>query len=365
MKRMKVLSKDDESFKDVMEWVEIHHDDNGYDPFSDCEQAFEMWSNIPREIGSTKGAEDPLEEIEDEDGYGTGRYRPKEGYIVCPVSVMIHSGMYFALGTVMCMNGDTPVRPGGRGWDTTPNACFLYTYKELWERMMGKDTWMKVRVHPESDDDWSRRPATREEFEEEVERMAGYLVDELNLACEGSVYGYTTHKRVHYLRVDDDGTRTDCWEIEDGDDSCWGFLTDKVGEIGFPRDLPVYVSPNGDCKWFIGDEYVVPEYLVTEIENGTGKRAFLKSYAAGPDGKCQSSNWVYDKADARKYISKWQARAVAEAVIPKDEYDARLNCVEMDDVEKLDKADNPVAGNGKDAPLACPDDGEKKAVQAV
>ena len=359
MKKLKVMSKDDESFNDVMEWAEIHHDDNGYDPFSDCEQVFELWSNIPREIGSTKGAEDPLEEIEDEDGYGTGRYQPKEGYIVVPVSVMIHSGIYFSLGTVRCMFGDTPVCPGGRGWDTTPNACFLYTYKELWERMMGKDTWMKVRVHPESDDDWSRRPATQEEFEEEVERVAGYLVDELNLAEQGSVYGYTTHKRVHYTRIDDDGTKTDCWEVEDGDDSCWGFLTDKVADIDFPRDLPVYVG--SDCQWFEGDEYEVREYLVT-MRDENGVRAFLKDYKADKDGKCLSAEWRYDKSEARKYISRWQAMAVATAVTPDGEHGEKASCVEIDDVEKLDKPDKPEKGNESDVSLACPEDGEKKAV---
>ena len=329
MKKLKVMGKSDESFQNAREWVELHRDDHGYDVFNDCEQPFELWSNIPREIGSTKYAEDPLEELVDEDGRGTGIYQPKEGYVVVPVSVMIHSGIYFSVGTVRCMFGDTP-GPRGRGWDTTPNACFLYTYRELWERMMGKDSWMKVRVNPESDTDWTRRPGTVEEFKNEVERQAGYLVDELNLAEQGSVYGYTTHKRVHYTRIDDDGTKTDCWEEEDGDDSCWGFLTDKVTDIDFPRDLPVYVDDSGDCQCFIGDEYEVPEFLVTEIEKDTGKRAFLESYEVGPDGKCQHSEWTYDRNDALKHISWWQVQRVAQIVIPKDEYDAYRNCVEID-----------------------------------
>lgn len=336
MRKLKVMSTDDESFQNCREWVELHRDIQGYNPFEDQEQVFELWSNIPREVGSTRGAENPLEEVLDDEGYGTGRYQLREGYIVVPVSVMIHSGMYFSLGTVMCMSGDTPVRPGGRGWDTTPNACFLYTYRELWERMMGKDTWMKVRANPESDRDCTMRPGTREEFEKEVERKAGHLVDDLNLAEEGSVYGYTTHKRVHYTRIDDDGTRTDCWEEQDGDDSCWGFLTDKVEDIDFPRELPVYADPNGDCRWFIGDEYEVPEFLVTKFDKEAGKRAFLKRYEVGSDGKCWRAEWVYDKNAAQKFISWWQVQNVAQLVIPKDEYDAHRNCVDIDKVYELD-----------------------------
>lgn len=331
MRKAKVMGRDDESFKDAKEWVELHRDNCGFGVFNDCDQLFEMWSNIPREIGSTKGAEDPTEEILDEEGYGTGRYRPKEGYIVVPVSAMIHSGIYFSLGTVMCMFGDTPARPGGRGWDTTPNACFLYTYKELWERLMGKDTWMTVRVNPEDDEDWSRQPATEDEFAKEVERQAGILVDELNLAESGSVYGYTTHKRVHYVRVDDDGTRTDCWDVEDGDDSCWGFLTDEVDGIDFPRGLPVYVDPNGDCRYFIGDEYDVPEFVVTRVDKSTGCRVFLKGFEDGSDG---SSEWSSDLGDALCYTSWWEAQAVAQKVIPQEEYDAKANCVEKDKLGK-------------------------------
>ena len=334
MRKAEVLGMNDASIQDADEWVELHHDDNGFDVFNDCEQVFEMWSNIPREIGSTRGAEDPLEEILDDDGYGTGRYLPKEGYVVVPVSVMIHSGMYFSLGTVMCMNGDTPVRPGGRGWDTTPDACLLYTYRELWERMMGEGSWMTVRANPGSDEDRSRRPATEGEFEKEVERIAGYLVDELNLAEEGSVYGYTTHKRVHYRRVYDDGTEQDCWDVEDGDDSCWGFLTDKLDDIDFPRELPVYVDPHGDCRRFIGEEYSIPEFVVTKVYRDTGRRAFLKGYADWSDGSAWSSEWSsewsFDLGDALFFPSWWKVQQVAQKVIPEGEYDVKANCVEKD-----------------------------------
>ena len=328
MRHGTVLSTSDESFETAKEWVELHRDTFGTNPMEDYDQLFEIWSNIPREIGSSKGAECPYEEILDDEGYGNGKYQIREGIIAVPVSAYIHSGIHLSVGSIRCMFGDTPVRPGGRGWDTTPDALFLYTYKRLWEKMMGEGSWMKVRVNPGDENDCSLRPATKEEFEEYVEKQAGYLVKELNLAEEGSVFGYTTHKRVHYKRVDDDGTETDCWETQDGQESCWGFLTDKVGDIDFPRDLPVYADPDGDCQWFVGDEYDIPEFVVTQVVDG--KREYLKDYTANAKGECLASEWTHDLEEAHTYISWWQAQSVAQKVIRKEDYYAKRNCVEKD-----------------------------------
>lgn len=325
MKKGRILSKDDESFNDVTAWVEIERDESGYNPMEECDQLFELWSNVPREIGSSKGAECPYEEIIDEDGCGTGKYRIRDGIIAVPVSAYTHSGIHLSVGSIRCMFGDTP------------DALFLYTYRELWEKLMGKDSWMKVRAKPDDEHDCTLRPATKEEFEDYVEYQAGILVHELNLAEEGSVFGYMTFSRRHYRKIYDDGTEEDCWETCDEKDSCWGFLTDNVSDIDFPRELPVYVDPNGDCRWFVDQEYDIPEFLVTKVDSD-GRRVFLVDYTVNSRGECLTAEWAYDVDRARTFISWWQVQEFAQKVIPKCEYRPYENCVEKDKLGTLKEA---------------------------
>lgn len=335
MRKGKVLSMSDPLYNKVEEWVELHPDSDPLNPLEDWDQIFEVWSQVPRELDGTKNAEDPTEEIEDEDGYGTGRYKPKDGYLIYPVSAYIHSGIYLSLGSIRCMFGDSP-GPGGRGWDTIPNALLMYTYKEKYESMCGEGTWMMIRKWSEDREHKliENRPAKDwDEWYDYVESEASALVDTLNLSLEGSCYGYTTHKRVHYTKTYDDGTTVDCWEVEDGDDSCWGYLTDKVEDIDFPKDLPVFADKG--CHWLQGKEYEIPEWVIVDQPEGENRPAYLQSYKCkAPSGELERTDWVYDFRSAQVFRSWWQAQSVAQTVIGKDRYDHKRNLLDLDELEK-------------------------------
>ena len=218
----KVLSKSDPSFATVMEWTELHRDEDGVNPLTDWDQPFEVFSNIPRELGGSKNAHNPF----DDEG------ELEEGVYAFPVSAYIHSGICLSLARSFASD------PGG--WDTTRGALIVYTNKDIYEKCCGP--WMQINGNA----------VDEEAFRDHLYKMAACLVDELNMALDGSCYGYTTHKRIPYTKTYADGRTVEGFDIEDGRDSCWGFLTDDVNDIDFPRNIPCFAD---DDTYLAGKEY--------------------------------------------------------------------------------------------------------------
>lgn len=237
--------------------VIIERDNTGIDPLHDWDQVFYLHSNVPRHFRGNECDKsypgDPMVEIEDVDGFGTGRYKPRDGVILFPVSAYIHSGIALSLGTIREFSCD----PGG--WDTTPNAAWLWTDRERWESLCGD--WMEVYDESEK----KRRPAKDwDEFVGFARSIAKSELEILQKCWDGEVFGYRTETSyVPYKRLYEDGSTEDEVDWEDGDDSCWGYVVDKVDDIDFPRgDGWEVFDATGR---FVGDEYDIPEAEIDAI----------------------------------------------------------------------------------------------------
>lgn len=301
MIKKKVLSQDSEEFETCKERVIIRHDDSYCFDRDECERPFRLWITNTREYTSDHDAVCPVREEEREDGtYIVNR----DGFLVFKVSAYIHSGRVWALGN-------------GEGfpdfmWDVSTMG-YLYTTRELWECCMGEGTWMK-----------SRPGNPTMTFNEWARSLAKSEIDELNLAEFGDVYGYETEKRVDFKRVYEDGHEVEDHEWEDGEDSCWGFLTDKVDGIDFPRDPEVPVFAVGDLvQHLVGSEYTIPEFVIRKKSN--------------------SDNWLYMRGDgmfttvlehARTFHSYRTALIAARVAVynGSNADDVRENVIEKDKV---------------------------------
>ena len=98
MRKGKVMDvRDRDMDKPGQRHVIIEQDKVGVDPLHDWGQVFYLHSNIQRFCGNECDKNypgDPVVEIEDEDGYGTGRYKPREGVILFPVSAYISAAAH-------------------------------------------------------------------------------------------------------------------------------------------------------------------------------------------------------------------------------------------------------------------------------
>jgi len=339
VKKGKILSTNDESYETVKERVTIMRDENPLCPYLDYDQIFEIWSNIPREMCGSKDAYEPLEEILDEDGCGTGRWKAMDGHYVFPVSAYIHSGISLSMGTVR----EFPCDPGG--WDTTPNALLMYTTKERYEKMCGK--W-KERYNEETKS--YEKVEDEKEWREYLYERAKAELDSINLYLEGVCFGYryekarrwrevyertTTYEDGKSEHVGPETTEGVDWEEVD---SCWGYLTDDGNDIDFPKsaDIPVYADDS--CDGLVGDEYDIPEYVVTippATANGVSvDRYYLSGYSVGENDNDTTQYWTHDKDKALKFESWWEVQNVAQKVIKAEEYNARKNCVEIDSIKE-------------------------------
>lgn len=289
-------------------------------PVTDNDNLFYLHSNIKREFCGNESERNypglPVEEILDEDGCGTGEYKPEEDAFVFPVAAYIHGGIALSLGS----GSHFP----DQQWDVTRNAAWLWTNKKRFCELCGEENWMHVL------DNGKWRPAKdRDEFEKYLRGRAESLLAEWQKWSDGEVYGFRTEEScVPYRRLYPDGHTEDEVDWEDGDDSCWGFIVDKPGDIDFPRgDGWEVFDASGD---FIGDEYDIPEFVVTRV-SPDGIRYYLTGYAKNEKGY-EAACWGINKIDAVTFSSWWQAQSVAQDVIDKGEYDARRNCVEKDSI---------------------------------
>lgn len=312
-----------------------HDDDRSFNPITDNENVFLLHMNVSSMCGNEheKDYESPLVEIEDEDGYGTGEYKFKDGVIAFPVSMIDHSGIHLMMGTVKCAVGDSPAPGrGGCGWDTTPNAGYLWTTQERYERLCNK--WMMV--YDKSIDKF-RLAKTEKEFKDYLWDMAKGELEGFQMWMDGEVFGFYTEMAQSYKKVYPDGREVDGVEWIDGDDSCWGFITDKIDDIDFPvgDDWKVF----DDTGWgkFVGDKYNIPEYVVVQ-DQPDGVRRYLSSYLNGEDkvlgGNAKMYSWTEDIDAAMTFTSWWKVQCVAQDVIKRDQYECYKNIAEIDKLRK-------------------------------
>lgn len=301
-------------------------EDPSINPITDLGNLFYLHSNITREFCANESEKDypglPITEILDEDGSGTGKYKPEEDAFIFPVAAYIHSGVALSLG-----NGSH--FPDQR-WDVTRKAAWMWTDKKRFCDLCGDQNWM--HVYDKKAGEW--RPAKdRDEFVEYLRGEAKSLLNEWQKWNDGDVYGYRTEtSSVPYKRLYPDGHAEDEVDWDDGGDSCWGFIADKANDIDFPRgDGWEVFDATGQ---FVGDEYDIPEFVVTCLRARDGKRVYLRHFAksAGVD-HAMNKEWCENVNNALTFNSWWQVQSVAQDVISKDEYDAYKNCVEKDSVK--------------------------------
>lgn len=332
MKKGKVYSTSDDLFDECEKRVVISRDPYPSNPLKEWDQVFLLHSEIPRYLCGNEDDEDyvdPRIEVEDEDGYGTGEYTVPEDTVAFNVSAYVHSGVALSMGTVMCAFGDTP-GPGGRGFDTTPDAGFMWTDKERYERICCTDGWMKVYDKEAK----KYRPAKdMEEFVDYLQEIADRELKTFQKYLDGECYGFKTETKIGFHKKFDDGREIDGTEWEDGEDSCWGFYVDDVGEIEFPRGDGWEVFADDDCSRFVGDEYEIPEFVVVN-DRIDGQNIFYLSETHKDSGGNVVPTWTTNLDDALTFSSWWRVQSAAQDVVPKGEYDARKNCVEKDELKK-------------------------------
>lgn len=298
--------------------------DPGFNPVTDNDNLFYLHSTITQEFCANESQKNypglPVVEIEDEDGVGTGEYKPEKDAFLFPVAAYIHGRIALSLGS----GSHFP----DQQWDVTRNAAWIWTNKKRFCQLCGEKNWM--RVFDEKSRAW--RPAKdRDEFVQYLRKEAEALLDEWQKWNDGEVYGYRTETSyVPYKRLYPDGHTEDEVGWVDGDDSCWGYIVDKPGDIEFPRDDGWEVfDASGD---FVGKEYDIPEFVVTRIAPDGVTRLYLTEYKEDKDSVYDTA-WMAVKDAAITFPSWWKAQRVAQQVIDGKFYDAHRNCVEKDSIK--------------------------------
>ena len=281
MKKKKVLPIDERGASKASTHVVIEWDRDCPNPLRDYDQVFLLHSNIRDLSGNEddRNYDDPLVETVDEDGYGTGEFRFRDGVVAFPVSAYIHSGIALRMGSIR----EFPCDPGG--WDTTPNAAYMWTDKERFEKMCGP--WMEIY----DEETKSRRQAKDEtEFRKYLWEIAKGELELFQKYLDGECFGYREETRVPFKRVYPDGREFDDCDWEDGD-SCWGYYVDSIDDIEFTKDEDVDVFDA--TGRFVGDEWTIPELVVKSPISGL----FLMTEGS----KETASEWTADLSKAKVF----------------------------------------------------------------
>jgi len=284
MKKRKVFSVDERDSSKASTHVIIERDTTPPNPLKDYDQVFLLHSNVTQEFcgnESDRDYDDPLVEIVDEDGYGTGEYRFREGVVHFPVSAYIHSGVALRMGSTR----EFPCDPGG--WDTTRNAAYMWTDKERFERMCCKDGWMTVYDEATK----TRRPAKDEaEFRKYLWEIAKGELELFQKYLDGECFGYREETRIPFKKVYPDGREVDDCDWDDGD-SCWGSYVDSIDDIDFSKDEDTDVFDA--TGRFVGDEWTIPELVIKSPISGL----FLMIEADGDS----NALWTADLGQAKVF----------------------------------------------------------------
>lgn len=281
MIKKKVMAVEDRHESKASTHIVIERDCNGPNPLIDYDQVFLLHSNIDGFSGNEndRGYENPLVEIVDEDGYGTGEFKFRNGVVHFPVSAYIHSGIALRMGSIR----EFPCDPGG--WDTTRNAAYMWTDKERFEKMHGP--WMEVY----DEETETFRPAKDEaEFREYLWKLAKSELELFQKYMDGECFGWREETRVPFKRVYPDGREIDDCEWEDGD-SCWGYYVDSIDDFEFPKDADTDVFDATGC--FVGNEWTLPEFVVRSPISGL--------YLTTEGSKTSDSEWAHDLSKAKVF----------------------------------------------------------------
>ena len=266
--KLRVLSEDDTP-ENAKRRVLLSKDDGFQEWVRDTqENTFLLWSRV-RDLRSDKikgdEVESPYEEILDEEGYCTGKYKLRDGLLVLPVDMYVHSGTSFSL------HGDKGYHDM---FDTTSGALVLYCDQKRWESLGGSAKWVFVDGKPSA------------ELLEDAKRIARAEIREMNLCEDGSYYGWReqhlTEEASMVVRTLWNGKTEDCnrvyklWEEDSECDSCWGILTDKPAE---DSDFPVGIPVVTDCANCDGDTFTQECWAI--MDDVTGK--YLATFDSTPE----------------------------------------------------------------------------------
>lgn len=293
MIKKKVLALDRRDESKASTHVIIDWDRDCPNPLRDWDQVFLLHSNVTREFcgnESDKNYDDPFEEIVDEDGYGTGKFQFRDGVVAFPVSAYIHSGIALHMGSIR----EFPCDPGG--WDTTPNAAYMWTDKERFEKMCGP--WMEIY----DEETKSRRQAKDEtEFRKYLWELAKSELELFQKYLDGECFWYREETRVPFKRVYPDGREFDDCDWEDGD-SCGGFYADSIEDIDFPKDGDTDVFDA--TGHFVGDEWTIPELVVRQpAREGLAPTYLLAEGEKAEDGTFREAKWTVELKEAKVFHS--------------------------------------------------------------
>ena len=146
---------------------------------------------------------------------------------------------------------------------------------------------------------------------------------------DGECYWYETEERVDYTKTYADGRVVQCHEYKDGEDSCGGFYIDKVDDIGFPRGDDWVVAADSDCRFFVGDEYDIPEWVVKKVTHEK-----FPVYLQSVGEKYDDDVWTEDIEKAMTMWSHGGAQCMAQKALQPEEYDYKKSIVEKDAEKK-------------------------------
>lgn len=289
MIRKKVLPLSDASFEACDRRIRIErNEEDVWDP-DEWNSPFLRWVPKHGELRSDREAECPFADWE------SGGRTPNDGTVVIGISMYSHSGRSFAL------SGKGFATPVDR-WDTTRDACYIYTDRSLWADF-GPDTPWK--------------PGDPE-FEAEVRKEAETYVRLMNLSEQGSMWRWIEERKRNWTKRYDDGETVTGYDWEETD-RCDGFLTDDVGDLNLPVDAGVPVFSN----FFAGDEYGIPEYVVRRRNEGIGRDMY---YTGG------KVPWSFDPRAALRVSERSEAFGIAMSLLGK-EASGDENVVEVDSVK--------------------------------
>ena len=285
--KKKVMAVSDRDSSKASTHVIIDRDWDRPNPLKDYDQVFLLHSNVTRKFCGNESDRDyvsPREEIVDEDGYGTGEYRFREGVVHFPVSAYIHSGIALRMGSIR----EFPCDPGG--WDTTRNAAYLWTDKERFEAMCGP--WMELY----DEETKTRRKAKDEaEFRQYLWELAKGELELFQKYLDGECFGWREEIRKPFKKVWPDGTEEDCCDWEDGD-SCGGYYVDSIDDIEFSKDEDVDVFD--DTGHFVDDEWTIPELVIVHPET---KLYLASEFEKSAGGQPSVAVWTPDPSLAKVY----------------------------------------------------------------
>lgn len=200
----------------------------------------------------------PLEEILDEEGFGTGEHKVRDGVLYFAVDMYEHGGTAWALHGEGGVCFSCP-------WDTSRSAFLLWTDEDRWNRLGGNAKWEWKDGKP-SDELYA---CARELARQEIKLM--------NLCERGSYYSWEEQeklvdKAVTTRRFADGHVET--FEHEDVDwdygDSCGGYLTEKPAEeCDFPLGVPVVT----DVDYVAGDTFEQECWALRDRDTGKYMKA--------------------------------------------------------------------------------------------